>query len=376
MKKNSFTTSLLLYTILIAFTAIFSSCDKHRGEDEDNDEIYKAIIDSYVDNTVVATYKNMADKAIELSALCNELKANPTNAKVVETCDKWKETRSFWERSEAFLYGPAEYNSLDPHIDSWPLDKNALDQVLAQANILNIDAAYARSNFGASVIGFHSIEYVLFRDGEARPVADISPAELAYLSAIAEVLAEDCILLEGNWSGFEKLSLEKQEIVENAGLSISSNFGEEMKRAGNPGSRYRSLQQAIYEILEGCKDIADEVGNAKIADPVSSQNVLEVESWYSWNSLADFVNNMNSIENSYFGSINGLQENSLSHFISQRNQALDNEIKNNINTAKAKILAIGQPFRNHLDNIEGAEEAMAACDNLFNSIEKIYSVIE
>ncbi|MDR2835024.1 MAG: peptidase M75 [Bacteroidales bacterium] len=376
MKKTFFKNSVLICTSLIMLITIFCSCEKKQTEETDNDMYYKGIIDSYVDNTVIATYRNMADNAIELSVLCKELKANPTDAKVAETCNKWKDARSFWEKSEAFLYGPAEYNSLDPHIDSWPLDKNQLDQVLSQADILTIDGAYARSNFGSSLIGFHSIEYVLFRDGAARQATDISQAELAYLCAIAEVLAEDCILLEGNWCGFNNLSASKKEIIANADLSISSNFGEEMKNAGNPGSRYRSLQQAIFEILEGCKDIADEVGNSKIADPVSSQNVLEVESWYSWNSLSDFVNNINSIENSYLGGINGFQANSLSNFVAQKNQALDEEIKNNINIAKTKILAIGQPFRNNLNNVTGAQEAMTACDNLFNSIEKVYTVIE
>ena len=34
--------------------------------------------------------------------------------------------RREWERSEAFLYGAAANNEIDPHIDSWPLDHDQM----------------------------------------------------------------------------------------------------------------------------------------------------------------------------------------------------------------------------------------------------------
>jgi predicted lipoprotein len=371
MKKQIFFYGILLFT-LIAFLG--ASCKKNKEEEGSDAKLLK-IVESYTDNTVVPTYKGMADEAMLLFSACQQLRDGATDAKVVEACNLWRAARLYWEQSEAFLFGPAEYNSLDPHLDSWPLDKNRLDQVLAQSDIMDIDAAYARSNFGSSLVGFHAIEYVLFRDGAARPANSISAAELVYLCAIAQVLAEDCILLEGGWAGESSLSAAKTALLEEAELAISSNFGYEMKNAGKSGSRYTSVRQAIEEIVEGCKAIADEVGNAKIADPVESGNVLDVESWYSWNSIDDFVNNIVSIENSYNGTRNGISENSLSKLVAESNPTLDSEIKANIANAKAKIKAIGQPFRNHLNNRAGAEAAIDACDQLYNSINKINSIL-
>ncbi|MDR2868687.1 MAG: peptidase M75 [Bacteroidales bacterium] len=375
MKKSNH----IFFLLAICFGSLIfmsSSCEQ-RKLDKNNQELTD-ILEAYTDNTVVATYTDMADHAVLLYDFCAQMKSGtgPTTALMTSAAQEWKSTRKYWEQSEAFLYGPAEYNSLDPHIDSWPLDQNRLNQVLAQPDILTIDAAYARANFGASLLGFHAIEYVLFRDGQVRSATSLSQAELTYLCAISHVLMEDCILLEAGWRGESAISAAKKKILEDAELTISANFGNEMKRAGENGSRYLSPQQAIHEILEGCKDIADEVGNSKIADPVESGNVLEVESWQSWNSISDFVDNIISIRNSYYGGRDGVTTHSLSNYVAAKNKDLDDEIKRNIETAITKIKAIGEPFRNHLNNKTGAQEAITACDNVFLSINKIYNEIE
>lgn len=365
--------NLALTVFLISGSIVFTSCEKTpTPTGGDNDEEYSEILASYTNNTVILTYKGMADAAMELLAECKKM-TYPIDQNLVDAaCAKWRQARVFWEQSEAFLYGPAEYHSLDPHLDSWPLDKNQLDQVLGRDDVLEMDAAFVRDNLGVSLLGFHAIEYVLFRDGNPREAANITAAELACLKAITEVLTQDCILLEGSWAGESSLSNEKITILEDAELSVTSNFGNEMINAGKPGSRYSSASQGIEEIIEGCKAIADEVGNAKIADPVESKNVLDVESWYSWNSIDDFINNIVSIENSYYGMCGGsIAEHSLSKLIAEKNSALDSEIKTRIGNAKEKIEAIGRPFRNNLNNNAGTSAAMDACSELLESLEKI-----
>ncbi|MDR0763582.1 MAG: peptidase M75 [Bacteroidales bacterium] len=370
MKKTFF---LLMLGSLIAFT----SCEKPGNENSDSEEKYSEILVSYTDNTVIPTYQEMANSAMELFAVCDAMTYPVSQTSIDSACAKWRQIRVFWEQSEAFLFGPAEYQSLDPHLDSWPLDKNQLDQVLARPDVLEMDAAFARDNLGVSLLGFHAIEYVLFRDGDSRNIADITEAEMVYLKAITEVLTQDCILLEGGWAGKSSLSDAKLAILEDAELDITSNFGNEMKNAGKAGSRYSSVSEGIEEMIEGCKAIADEVGNAKIADPVQSKNVLDVESWYSWNSIDDFIDNIISIQNTYYGTRSGsIAEHSLSKFLAEKNSALDNEIKSKIENAKSKIEAIGRPFRNSLNNEAGAQAAIEACDELYNSLSKIYAELD
>ena len=137
------------------------------------------------------------------------------------------------------------------------------------------------------------------------------------------------------------------------------------------GGDYSSALSCIEQIIEGCADIANEVGTAKIGDPyqlyVSGYTqvaLYAVESWYSWHSREDYSNNIRSIQNSYYGSLDGsVSPKSLSSLIASENPALDTEIKTAITNASKAILAIPQPFRNHINSSE-SRAAMTACADL------------
>lgn len=81
--------------------------------------------------------------------------------------------------------------------------------------------------------------------------------------------------------------------------------------------------------------IANEVGDAKIGDPYdlymsgeTKKALYAVESWYSWHSRDDYTNNIWSVRNAYYGSLDGsISEKSLSHLMSELDAALDAEVK-------------------------------------------------
>lgn len=375
MKK--FNPFLILTGGLALFTIACSENDDVTDTDL-QDEMITEVLTDYTNLTVIKTYENMASNAISLVDVIQNFGTELSDAEVEAAAEAWKDTREFWEKSEAFLFGPAAFNNLDPLLDSWPLDKDQLDQVLADVEDEKIamSSDYVRNSLGSSLRGFHAVEYLLFRDGAARTAASFSDAELTYLEAVAQVLAEDCTTLEAWWTGAENLTSQKQSLLEAAEIEVGDAFGTEMINAGLSGSRYVSQSAALEEIIQGAMDIADEVGNAKIADPVESGNVLDVESWYSWNSLTDFVNNINSIENAYLG---GLSENergaSFSDLVKAESASLDEEIKTNIATAKTQINSIGQPFRNNLSNTSATDAAIEACNNLFDSLKKVKDIL-
>lgn len=143
------------------------------------------------------------------------------------------------------------------------------------------------------------------------------------------------------------------------------------------GGDYGSALSCIEQIIEGCADIANEVGTAKIGDPyqlyVSGDRqgaLYAVESWYSWHSREDYSNNILSIRNSYYGSLDGsVSLVSLSALIASEDPDLDSEIKEAIAAATDAILAIQQPFRNHINSAE-SREAMSACADLEELLSK------
>lgn len=142
-------------------------------------------------------------------------------------------------------------------------------------------------------------------------------------------------------------------------------------------------KEALEQILEGCCDIAGEVGDAKIGDPYNlyvqgktTQALYAVESWYSWHSRDDYKNNIVSVRNSYYGSRSGKVDNlSLSALIRGVNPDLDDEVKEAIQLAYNTIDAIPQPFRNNINSQE-AQAAMQACTQLNEVLTKAGSFLD
>ncbi len=134
---------------------------------------------------------------------------------------------------------------------------------------------------------------------------------------------------------------------------------------------YKSAIDCVEQILDGCIDIASEVGSAKIGDPYNlymsgktTEALYAVESWYSWHSRDDYRNNIYSIRNAYYGSRDGkVNENSLSALLVTKNPELDAKAKQKIQAAADAIYAIPQPFRNNINSKE-ASAAMSACADL------------
>lgn len=334
----------------------------------------------YVQNTVIPTYADMADAAILLHDKCLEIQSKfaagtLTETDVQEAGDYWKQSRKSWELSEAFLFGPAANHNIDPHIDSWPLDKNAMDDLLA--DIRTGKNWSIEHNGGYGLLGFHAVEYVLFElydnDTKSRPrtPASYTTEELKYLVAVTEDLRNQCVLLEACWAGEDNISEEKAEILEEAELGYGDNYGWMMENAGQAGSIYKTYQAVAEEIIQGCIDIADEVGNTKIGRPHKGSTAEDrnyIESPYSLNSIEDFQDNIRSIQNAYCGSKSG--DASVSDYIKSINPTLDAELRAAIENAITVIGRIPEPFAKSAGGSE-AEAAIDACNDLVDVLEKV-----
>jgi uncharacterized iron-regulated protein len=346
MKK--FFKSFALLSAAFMLSATFFSCEKDKNTEENTvDDTYKAILADYVDGVVAPTYKSLAEAAIDMRIANEALKTNASASNIQAAANAWMAARIFWEKSEAFLFGPVGEDAfdIDGHIDSWPLERDAIDEVLANdAEGLTGRAAW---KMDAEVIGFHTTEYLLFRDGRARQ--SLTNAEVKYLTAATDALIWDCVLAYVAWVGESNVSTtiravfnENPDVVaafnENANYQ---NFADKLKNA--TGKYGGSFAAALSEISDGAADISDEVGATKIESPYVNQLVEEVESWYSWHSLDDYRNNIISIKNAYYGGIDlsTPKATSLSAFVASKNASLDGQIKAKIEDCITKIAAIG-----------------------------------
>ncbi len=287
----------------------------------------KAAVGEYVPGVIYDIYGKLAD---ETETLYNQLtamkEASAVSSNQVSTaCAIFLSARSWWEKSEAFLYGAATTYGIDPHIDSWPLDLDALRNALSNAGAiaaLDADGAAAVGYVGASALGFHGIEFILFREGSPRGASCFSESytdaalgvdgrtELIFAAAVAEDLRNYCFQLQAAWDPgcpADRVKLVEEELEMNTTMDNGMTYGENLLAAGEAGSTYRTWQFAVSNILvAGCSNICNEVANTKIGTAyyaaADDQESLDyIESPYSKKSYVDFKDNILSIQYSLYG---------------------------------------------------------------------------
>ncbi|MDE6696287.1 MAG: peptidase M75 [Muribaculaceae bacterium] len=139
-----------------------------------NDSRFQDIVDNYVDVVVVPTYKSLKERNEALYQTVLKFKNSPSDNNFASACNAWLEAREPWEKSEAFLFGPVDALGLDPNMDSWPLDQDNIVQILNSGNYDNLDWSDGDDDDTIeavqSVRGFHTLEFLLFKDGQPRKV--------------------------------------------------------------------------------------------------------------------------------------------------------------------------------------------------------------
>ena len=277
--KNRFILSMA--AVAIALTACDDSKKEENSSSFEND--IKAAVQQYVPGVVYSTYNDLASESAQLydllAAAADKGVDDLTQAEIDAICQKFLQARQSWEESEAFLYGAATDFGIDPHIDTWPLDVEALATALSNAEqVAALEGedgiAYASAKLGAELLGFHGIEFILFRDGQNRTVS----------------------ALQGNedheaFSG--KTVTGAQELIY---------AGENMLGAAQAGSTYATWQETASSILvAGCSNICNEVANVKMGNAHSGEDINYIESPYSKKSFQDFIDNILSIQYSLYG---------------------------------------------------------------------------
>lgn len=323
-----------------------------------------------VNNVIVPTYTNLANNVEKLESTLHGLNVNTiTQSDINNACQHFKDARKHWEQSEAFLGGAASDFDVDPTIDSWPLNRTLLHSYF-------INGMSDEALGDQTILGFHALEFILFRNGQPRTVSELQgydtyknftdikgSDELTYAQTICTLLKQRCFQLQVAWEGETAANASRVQLVKEAKLSYTTinglSYGENLTKAGISGSKstFPTLKSAIAQVLsddEGsCAAIADEVGTAKIANPFSAGDISYVESPYSYNSITDFCDNIRSIRNVWLGSINGkAAENSFHNFFVQVSKNdVNTEVENAYESAISSIGNMPSPFVKYVSTI-------------------------
>ncbi len=380
MKKLFKSAAIVAASLLL--TVNFSSCNKdpQPTTEETNKAQKEAIVKQYLNHTVYPTYAQLAEKTAALVGNLETLKGSMTQANVNTATATFLEARKWWEMSEAFLFGAASDFGIDPHIDSWPLDEDAFNNLMASPNMIAMlandeNGMVAGEQLGNALLGFHGIEYILFREGQPRNVADITDDMMTYAVAVSRDLRNRCFQLEVSWNANAPQA--HKDLMEELELNITVNggnntYGENMLQAGQAGSTYATFTNALEAIADGCLDISDEVGTSKIGKCHTGEDVTYVESPYSQKSITDFYDNIISVKNAYMGGMEGQRDETLSlhTYLKDNNADLDTKALNAIENALTKINAMKAPFVLYYSDAS-AGEAMEACQDLSDVMSEV-----
>ena len=360
----------LILGMAVAAIALTACDDEKKGENSvtlDND--IKAAVEQYVPGVIYSTYNDLAKESEELYELLASAADKGVNAlsqaEINAICSKFLQARQSWEESEAFLYGAATDFGIDPHIDTWPLDVEALATALSNAEqVSNLEGedgiGYASAKLGAELLGFHGIEFILFRDGENRTIEALrgneddeafsgktitGAQELIYATAVAGDLRDNCYRLSVAWNpDAPKVYQDRCEELEVPVTMTGSDktYGENMLGAAKAGSTYATWQETMASILvAGCSNICNEVANVKMGNAHSGEDVNYIESPYSKKSFQDFIDNILSIQYSIYGkaNVNAAESNSIINVLKNhkydRADILQNKLTASIDALKA-----------------------------------------
>ena len=402
MKKTIFSMAVLMMGL--AFTAC-SSDDDNNGDNKhaEKEQAMQAITDQYVNNVVFPIYKSLASQTSTLYDQLVEAKSKfragtLSQSDIDRICDTFIAARSAWEQSESFLYGAATDFGIDPHIDTWPLDRTALAKALSSAEIIedldDLDDGgidNARALVGEQQLGFHGIEFIIFRDGKNRSLAALQGVEddeafsgrgitgeqeLIFAAAVAGDLRDKCFQLEVSWLGDQapQAHIERVEECEfpTTVAGGEASYGENMLNATKAGSTLSTWRGVMSTILvAGCSNICAEVAGQKIGQAYLGTDPDYIESPYSQRSYFDFSDNISSIQYSLYGNQGtSAQANSIMSYLQKYNATMAADLKakldaalSALNTAKA-----GTPFvvDSHSANAKAAMDAINDLDDKLN----------
>lgn len=380
----------MMFAAALTFTMSFTSCDP-----DDNDEhvgtfkesALKEVNSSYVDNTIVATYRNLADYNKQLVA---DINAMSDDAGVKKACDTWKLSRKWWEFSEAFLFGAAGDYAIDPHTDTWPFDKKQFESYMKLYKNLQLggegeENELATNNIndaitnGQNLTGFHAVEYLIFRNGQARHFADLTNNEIYFAKAAAQDLYLSSLKLVSAWGG--EVSADEQALLDEVEFESAINYGQNFKNAGNAGSTYSTVVLASKEIIAGANDIIGEVRDSKIGAPATGEDINYIESPHAYNSIQDFYDNIMSCKHALYGgcTVDGTTPNAKSLIgiclNNSKTKAAAENVMTNLENALNKIASMKKPFvLNYSD--QSAKDAMEALDGLEESLNALDDLLD
>lgn len=326
-------------------------------------------ISSTIDNVVIPSYKRL-DESFDayynsVSGLTFE---SLTQGQIDDVSNLFLTARNNYEYTESFFFGADNHFEVDSEINQWPLDV-----VRCQMLLDSDDNLSSVNGWPSSIVGWHGIEYILFRNGKPRTVTDITPREWQYLQTLTANIRVRCKQLLCGWDA--SASQSDKDIVTNAGLHYTSPLGSDYRTYMT--TSFTSVQAANAMLVgdHGMMGLSDEIALTKLGRPHNDNDAGYIESPYSHQSVNDMVYNVRSIRNMWKGSLDDTNSStSFNNYFTKVDSNLASQVTEAISETETAIAAIQTPFTEHYMDAS-VETAIEKANTLSSLLEQVNSKI-
>jgi putative iron-regulated protein len=324
---------------LLAALAVSLSCSP-TSKPIDQGEI---ILHQLTDVVVVGTYQRLAEAGLHLQQLAQNTPV-PTEESVSQLKEAWKDARTFWEQTEGFLFGPVDFEEIDPALDSWPLDQTSIDEYLNSSDTIDQDGLLRNPE----ARGFHLLEYLLWGSDGQKKIQDFTSREWTLLQVAAADFAQNTQKLVDAWTVGDEA------------------FGLLVKQPNN--ATYDQAKSVYLEFAEGMAGIAAEMVESKMGGPFNEEGGVplpqEQESYYSDQSKGDLINNLISIRNVFNGTTDGAIGNGLVALVAEQEPTLDQKFRplwqSAFNAVNQLPASFTEAITHHREEVKAAQKEVAA----------------
>lgn len=306
----------------------------------------RQLLTDLVDIVYLPTYRDFAGQTPRLTEAVSALCADPTPATHTAAQDIWREIRRPWKQAEAHGFGPVVELRIDGSIDFWPVRSGDIEEEIGVDTPVTDEYI---AGLGATRKGLPVLEYLLF--GELARLHDdgVGNRTCAYAEALARAVESDAGRLVTAW--------------EPAG----DDFRGELIQAGDGSDTYSKLADAVNDSANAIFIATERAESLKLAKPLGRRDggIVQpdaVESRYSDNSVADLVDTIVGIRNSYTSTYAGASgTSSYSAVVASIDAALDEQVRTQLDRCDAAIADIAGPLADAVVNAPGTVEPAFEC---------------
>ena len=159
------------------------------------------VLVSATDTLIVPRFQEVAREMGALQASLYALCDSPSQERLDEARDAWRQARVPWMRSQAMWFGPVMDRRSRSYVDWAPIEPERIERMLEKRD--SVDAEYLSEFLASTQRGLGAVEYVLFEDDDIvlSKLSGSDSIRCQYLVALGDLIAEETAGALADWTG-------------------------------------------------------------------------------------------------------------------------------------------------------------------------------